>query len=146
MAGEIRHKFRFDVIIDGTTVAQFRNVKGLEKETEVVEWRTGDDNFTKQLPGITKQSAITMERGMDDELFLENWYKLVWDRVSEPSLLYRKDISITVKNRDGTAYRQIDVFDAWPSKYTASDLDASDSEPWVESVEIQHNGWDSIVI
>lgn len=146
MAGEVRHKYRFEVYVDGVLVGQFKSAKGLEKETEVVEWRTGDDNFTKQLPGITKQTAIMLERGLDDDLFLENWYKLVWNRTGEPSMLYRKNVTIIVKNRDGTPYRQIDVFDSWPSKYTMSDLDASDSEPWIESVELQHNGWDSTKI
>jgi phage tail-like protein len=142
---EVRHKYRFRVYDNANQqIGSFTEINGLQKETEVVEWRTGDDNFTKTLPGVSKQSPITLIRGIDDNSYFELWYERVWSRNSEPSRQYKRDLYIIVSNRDGTDYKQINVYGAWPSKYILGDLNAKDSAPWVETLEMQHDGWDSV--
>lgn len=140
----IKHSYRFTVEVDGVSVGSFRSVSGISMETESVEWRTGDSNFTKSLPGISKQTEITLTRAMDNTSYFQSWYSLVWSRSGEPSKNYRKDVLIKVADRDGSVYKTIKVYDAWPSRSALGDLDASNSEPWTEEVVLQHNGWEFV--
>lgn len=144
---EIRNKYRFQVYtrengVD-TLIAGFTTVTGIELEVNVVEWRVGDQNETKKLPGFINYPPIVGERGFDAGGTLKDWFDLVHN-ISNGSGAgeYRKDLVIKVLNRTGTVFKQILAHDAWPSKYTASDLDASSEDPWTETVELQHNGWE----
>ena len=55
--------FNFRVEIEGITVAAFRNVEGLESETEVIEYQDGDDIYLRKRPGRTKYSNIVLKKG-----------------------------------------------------------------------------------
>ena len=57
----------------------------------------------------------------------------------------RKSISIIQQNEKREEVKRWQVFDAWPSKFTGPELDASSSDNAVESVEIQHEGLDLVV-
>lgn len=149
---EIRAKHRFDVFSDDSAqggseglvkLGSFKQVGGLELETEVVEWKTGDMNAMIKLPGFTKYPAITINKGFDEDTRLKDWYNKVWSLSNGAGANeYRKDLIVKVYNRDGSLFKQIRARDAWPSKYSAEDLDGMSADPWVEAVELQHNGWD----
>jgi phage tail-like protein len=148
---EIRAKHRFHVFSDDTNqggseglveLGSFKTVTGLELETEVTEWKTGDMAAMIKLPGFTKYPGISISKGFDDDTKLKEWYDLVWDSSEgKGAKEYRKDLIIKILNRDGTSFKIIRAINAWPSKYNADDLDGASSDPWVESIEVQHNGW-----
>ena len=54
MAGDNRRahdhigQFNFKMEIDGVTQAAFRNVEGLDSETEVIEYQDGDDMILRK--------------------------------------------------------------------------------------------------
>lgn len=145
---EVRIKHRFRVFSDDNNgnvieLGSFKSVGGLALETDVVEWKTGDDNAVRKLPGFTNYPAITLEKGFDDDENLKDWYNLTWD-LSENGgkAKYRRDLIVKIYERDGiTIFKQIRAKDAWISKYEADDLDGMSSDPWVERCEVQHNGW-----
>ncbi len=144
---EIRSKYRFLVYFreEGQDffVAGFNSISGLESEVNVVEWRTGDNNETKKLPGFGSHPPIVLERAYDAGTSLKDWYDEVFSSAQGTGAgEYRKDLVIEILNRNGTTYRKIVAVNAWPSKYSASDLDASSEDPWTESIEVQNNGWD----
>lgn len=151
---EIRAKHRFRVYSDDTNqggseglveLGSFKSVQGLELETDVTEWKAGDDATTKKLPGFNKYPAITITKGFDDGEKLKDWYDKVFSLGNGGGALeYRKDLIIVVLNRDGSTYKVIRAEDAWPSKYKADDLDGASSDPWLESCECQHSGWDYV--
>jgi len=146
---EIRAKYRFLVSIEEVAgsgnfvqLAGFTTIGGLELEVNVVDWRVGDVNETKKLPGFINYPAITMERGYDEESKLKDLFDLSSDISNgSGSADYRKNYKIDVLNRDTTIFKTIMIKDGWISKYTSSDLDAKSEDPWVESIELQHNGW-----
>ena len=57
----------------------------------------------------------------------------------------RKPISVVQQDEAGKEVKRWQIFDAWPSKYTAPEFDATSSENAVESVELQHEGLNLIV-
>jgi len=136
-------KYAFLVEIEGIRRAGFMSVSGLTEETEVREYREGGDNTTvRKLAGLNSYSAIVLEQGscLDSELW--EWRQKI---KSEGAQGNRKSISIIQQNESGEEVKRWQVFDAWPSKFSAPEFDASSSENAVESVEIQHEGLDLVV-
>ena len=55
----------FMVEIAGVDVAGFAEVGGLESETDIIEYRTGDEVGTvRKLPGLSKHHNVTLERSV----------------------------------------------------------------------------------
>ena len=70
--------FRFKIEINGISVGGFSECTGLQLDTEVKDYMEGGENtYVHKLVTRTKQSNITLKRGIiDRELW--NWY---WDLV-----------------------------------------------------------------
>ena len=71
--------YNFRVEIDGVTKAAFREASGLTFETDVVEYREGNDrhlNVTK-VAGLRKYSNITLKRGITADMQLWKWYSQI---------------------------------------------------------------------
>ena len=136
-------RFVFVVEIEGIARAGFMSASGLEEESEVISYREGGDNTTvRKLAGLNSYSAIVLEMGSTFDTSLWDWRQKV---KREGALGNRKSISIIQQNEKREEVKRWQVFDAWPSKFTGPELDASASETAVESVEIQHEGLDLIV-
>jgi len=136
-------KFKFLVEIEGIKRAGFMTVSGLEEETEVREYREGGDQSTvRKLAGLNSYSAITLEQGSTYDKEIWEWRQKIKRDGAQGN---RKPISVIQQNEKGEEVKRWQVFDAWPSKYTAPELDASSSDSAVESIEIQHEGLDLIV-
>ena len=125
-------RFRFKVEI-GSAEFGATTVNGLEKELEVTEYREGGYNSTHKLPGIASTGVLTIERGSFADITLYNMVKSALEDVN-----FRTDITIVEQDRHGNAKRQWKVFEAWASKFTAPEYDASSSEVATESIEIQY--------
>ena len=69
--------FNFKIEIEGVTTGAFRNVEGLDSETEVIEYQDGDDLILRKRPGRTKYSNITLKRGYINNTELWEWRKAV---------------------------------------------------------------------
>ena len=56
--------FNFTVEIDGVTTAGFNEVSGLDVESDVIDYRTGErENIVTKLPGLKKNPNISLKRG-----------------------------------------------------------------------------------
>src|SRR5208337_2398941 len=72
--------FKFRVKWDGKYVAGVSKVSGLKRTTEVVEHRHGGDPSTShKSPGRHKYEAITLERGLTQDMEFHKWAGLVWN-------------------------------------------------------------------
>jgi len=131
-------RFKFVVEIEGIRRAGFQTCSGLEEETETREYREGGDQSTvRKLAGLNSYSPIVLEWGsaFDQEIWL--WRQLVKRMGAQGN---RRPISVVQQDESGREVKRWQIFDAWPSKYTAPEFDATSSENAVESVEIQHEG------
>jgi phage tail-like protein len=140
--------FKFQVLIDGQSVAGLKKMSALKKTTEAVDWRTGGDpTHVRKLPGGTKYEAITLEQGLTHDPVFEEWANLVnnIDGDSGMSLVnFRKDIIINVLNLQGTVAMSYQVRRAWVSEYQAlPDFDAGTTNTvGIQSIKLEHEGWD----
>lgn len=140
--------FKFQVLIDGQSVAGLKKMTALKKTTEAVDWRTGGDpTHVRKLPGGTKYEAITLEQGLTHDPVFEQWANLVnnIDGDAGMSLVnFRKDIVINVLNLQGTVAISYQVKRAWVSEYQAlPDFDAGTTNSvGIQTIKLEHEGWD----
>jgi phage tail-like protein len=131
---------RWYLEIDGITEGVFREVGGLDSETEVIEHRVtgkGGNLVVHKVPGALKWSNITLKRGVTDDRKLHDWRKKIEDGQVEAN---RKNGTITCYAPDGTAVAKYTFVKAWPCKWKGPGLDASKNELAIEEMELAHEG------
>jgi len=146
--------FKFRVSFGAGYVAGVSKISALKRTTEMVEHREGGDpSSSHKSPGRTKYEAITMERGVTHDADFEAWANQVWNfgnaqaaaeqRTQEVSLRnFRRNLTIDLFNEAGQKVISYHVFRAWVSEYTAqADLDANANAILIQSIKIEHEGW-----
>ena len=126
-------QFRFRIEIEGVAELGFSRASGLENEIEVAEYREGGYDATHKLPGIQSTGTLTLERGATRDLQLYNWYK---QALTDEN--FRRTVTIIELDHSGNEIRRHTIYEAWASKFTPPELDASSSEVAIEAIEIQY--------
>lgn len=140
---------KFRLKWDGKYVPGIITVTGLDRTTEVVTNRDGaEPNIERRSPGLTSFAPIVLERGRTHDTAFEDWANLVWDfgagLGAEMSLAeFRKDIAVELYNEAGQLVMRWFVYRCWPSDYTPlAGLDANNTSIAIESITLQHEGWE----
>lgn len=128
--------FRFEVNLDGLAVAGFSECTGLQWETETQDYLEGGVNtHVHKFPTRTKQSNLVLKRGIVDRV-MWNWY---WDLTR--GLVQLRTGAVLVRDPSGNdVVMQWEFSDAFPSKWTGPDLNATQNNVAIESMEIVHTG------
>ncbi|GAB4574796.1 MAG: phage tail protein [Anaerolineae bacterium] len=141
--------FKFRIKWDGQYVAAVSKISALKRTSEVVEFREGGDPSTvRKMPGQVKFEPLTIERGLTHDAAFMQWANKVWNYGAglgaEVSLRdFRKDIIIELYNEAGQVVMAWKVYRCWVSEYTAApELDASANAVAIESMVIQHEGFE----
>ena len=141
--------FKFRVKWDGRYVAGISHISALRRTTEVVAHRHGDDpSNVRRSQGRTTFDPITLSRGVTHDTEFESWANRVWRLGGGPGNEAtlrdsRKDIVIELCNEAGQVVLAYIVRRAWVSDYQALPaLDANGAEVAVESITLQHEGWE----
>ncbi|MFZ4508078.1 MAG: phage tail protein [Fimbriimonas sp.] len=131
---------RWYLEIDGITEGIFKEVTGLDSETEVIEHRVtgkGGNIVVHKVPGALKWSNITFRRGITDDKKLHEWRDKIEKGQVEAN---RKNGSITLYSPDGKAIAKYTFRNGWPCKFKGPALDATKNEIAIEELEIAHEG------
>jgi len=124
-------QFNFKVEIEGVTQGAFKNVEGLDSETEIIEFQDGDDIILRKRPGRTKYTNVTFKRGYVNSDELWNWRKKVIEGKVE-----RKAGSVILCADDGSEIMRYNFFEAWPAKWKGFSLDGKGNDVTVEEMEL----------
>jgi phage tail-like protein len=121
--------------LDNEHLGFFTQVTGFGSQVDVLEYPEGGRNgYVHRLPGRIKQGNLTLKRGVTDRQKMLAWLDKVAVSV-EPTEL-RVDLYDAKGNRLSTW-----SFDnAWPIKWSGSDLNAGGTEFLTETLEIAHSG------
>ncbi len=125
----------FAVELDGKTVGAFTEASGLNFEIEVVTEEASTskgDNRTRKRPGTTKYQDISLKRQLTKDKEFWNWAKSIRDG----KLDYRTNGAIVMYDMAGDEMGRWTFTNAWPSKWSASDLDVGSDDPMVEEVTL----------
>lgn len=127
-----------------------RMVSGLRSETEIVEYREGNEISTvRKLPGLTTYDNITIERGQVEGIdHLLDWRKLIvtaeGDGAPDSEIRGYGIIQVfpkgTVPSDSADPVAEYVIREAWPAVFEHADLDATASDVWFERVELAHEG------
>jgi len=130
--------YRFLVEIDGIVQAGFKEVTIPDSSQDPIDYREGNDQPTvRKIPGLIKYGNVSLKVGMTDSMELYNWRKLVEDGKTDD---YRKNMAIILINEQGEPKGRWEFSEAWPTKYDAPDLNATDNNIAIEAIDIVHQG------
>lgn len=128
--------FRFLVEVNHVQRGGFSRVKGLAREIKTDAYREGGVNdHEHRLATLTTFGNIVLERGLVDD------YLWQWQEAAVEGRIERRDLTITVRGRDGEPDWRWLVSGAFPVKWSGTDLDAGSAQVLVESVELAHDGF-----
>jgi phage tail-like protein len=129
-------------------MAAFNEVTGIEASVDVVEFRQGNAHSLApvKIPGLVKHGNITLKMGYTIGNGFKKWIE---ECVSETrGAMPRKTVTIELLDiRDGapnSTYTETKgsilwvLKEAWVTKYSGPDLNASTSEVAIESVELAY--------
>lgn len=125
--------FNFRLEIDNLTVAAFSEVGGLNAETNVAEYRAGNDVplHVRKLPGLHKHGNITLKRGMVKDASLHDWFANVARGTPD-----RRNGTVVLMDEQRHDVIRWHFEGAWPVKITASDFKAIANDIAVETIEL----------
>jgi phage tail-like protein len=132
--------YSFSVEIDGITIAQFKEVSGINAEIQTIEHRenkVGGLPVMKKLPGARKWGDLTLKRGRTDNKALWDWIKSVQDGNMAAA---RKNGSIVLMDYQHGETSRFSFVNGWPSKVSIGSLNAGGNDILIEEVTIVHEG------
>lgn len=135
-------QFRFRIEIEGISELGFTRMSGLEDEIEVAEYREGGFDTTHKLPGLETTGVVTLERGATRDLQLYEWYRDSLCRNNTQD--FRKTVTIIETDCAGNEIRRHVLYEAWASKFTRPEFDATSSEVAIDTIEIQYEQSETI--
>jgi phage tail-like protein len=115
-----------------TIVGGFKSVSGMDSETEVIEFKQGNDRVVRKKPGRTTYANIVLERGYTatDDLW-------TWRNNIEKGLIDRRSGSIIVLDQDlETEVARYNFYEAWPAKWYVPEMDSDSSNMAIEKIEL----------
>lgn len=128
----------FALELDGLPVGFFSGCSGLGAELAVTEMKQVDKlgkQVTKKVPGHLTFPDIVLKRGLSADKGLTEWFQKVVDgKVGEA----RKSGSIVIYDHAGAEVDRWNFERGWPSKWSASDLDAGSDDVMIEELTIVH--------
>ena len=115
-----------------TIIGGFRAMKGMDSETEIIEFKQGNDKVVRKKPGRTTYANIVLERGFTATDDLWQWRKNIKD-----GMIDRRSGTITVLDQDlTTIVAQYNFYEGWPCKWYVPEMESDKSAMAIEKVEI----------
>ncbi|AKF86909.1 phage tail protein [Myxococcus sp. MISCRS1] len=140
MAGEVQNdiwplpKFYFSVQLGDDTSVSFQEVDGLETETQVIEYRHGNNPsfYPIKMPGLAKVGNVRMRKGIfvNDARFWD-WYNEI-----KMNTIARRTVIISLLDEQGAPKMTWTLNNAWPTKLSGTDLKSEGNEVAVETLEL----------
>lgn len=115
-----------------TIIGGFKKMSGMLSETEIIEFKQGNDKVVRKKPGRTTYSNIVLERGFtnSDDLWL-------WRKNIEDGNIDRRSGTITILDQDmSTIVAQYNFYEGWPCKWHVPEVDSDQSGMAIETIEI----------
>jgi phage tail-like protein len=129
--GDFNLSNRFSFEIDSVIVAGVHTIDGLESESDVVEYKDGEDGVSHTRPGNHKPGKMTCSKDWSNT---SEWYK--WRKAVLDGKVDRRSISVIFHNDAGEEAGRMNFYNCWPSKWTGPSLNARSSGHAGEKLEI----------
>lgn len=129
--------FRVEFGVDGAgeNETHFRDVSGLSMELEEETYNEGGENrFVRKFPVRARYPDLVLKRGLLTNSAVGKWCAAaIQDLDIRPATVW-----VTVLNDAHEPLQTYTFVNAWPKKWSISDLNAESSEIIVESLELAY--------
>jgi phage tail-like protein len=126
----------FILDIKGLNTSAFTDIGGLSVEVGVVDLAgstMNGDAFTRRIAGVVSYGELSLKRNLTEDKFFYEWCKKIFDGHAD----FRADGSVHMCDMAGKILSTWEFKNAWPSKWSASDLNAGSADPMKEEVTLQ---------
>lgn len=130
--------FYFKLIVNGEETS-FQEVSGISKELSVEEVASGGENrFKYRIPNIPKYSNLVLKRGLAAKSSgLIKWCESTLNQgLINP--ITPQDISVSLMDAEGSVLMVWTFNNAYPVKYSVSDLSSQENEMLIETIEFAY--------
>ncbi|MBV1873613.1 MAG: phage tail protein [Gammaproteobacteria bacterium] len=150
MANEYITGFYFSLCMPGSSSQSsdsmdtaFQDVSGLSKEIELEEVVCGGENrFKYKLPKTTKFGNLVLKRGVCfNSSPLIGWCMDTLDNGMAVSIK-TKNLQLSLLNESGQSCRLWNFINAYPVKWSGSELNAEKSALFIETIEFAYQYFD----
>ncbi len=123
----------FSVELDNGISGFFTDVGGLAVEVGVVEKTDAlKDTVTRKRPGTTTYGDLSLKRTLSPDKGFWNWAKSIRDGKGD----FRTKGAVVLFDIGGTEIGRWTFENAWPSKWSASDLDVGTDDLMTEEITL----------
>ncbi len=131
--------FHFLVSFDLPEVAdkdfRFREVSGITMELEEETLNEGGENrFIHKFPGRARYPDLVLKRGLVTESVVADWCQ---DAIQNLDIA-PTTVWVSILNEEHEPLRTYTFSNAWPKKWSVSDLNAESSDLVIESLELAY--------
>ncbi len=131
--------------------ARFQSVSGLDVQIETETIKEGGENrFEHRVPGRAKYSDIVLKRGLlspKSNSAITKWFNdavsmyQFYDNGKLLKPIKPVNLDIILLNEEHHALMKWEVYHAWPKNWKIGELNAERSEVLIETLELNHNGF-----
>lgn len=138
MASNYPVGFYFQLSFKGEDAA-FKEVSGISKELSMEEVVCGGENrFKYRLPTISSSQNLVLKRALIPKgSQLIDWCASTLDE-GLANAITTHDVSVSLFNSDGSVSVMWTFHNAYPVKYSVSDLKSQENEIVIESIELAY--------
>ena len=128
-------RVEFDLPGLGDGDIRFRDVSGLSMELEQEPHNEGGENrFSHKFPGRARYGDLVLKRGLLIGSAVREWCEAaIQDLDIQPTTIW-----VTLLNEEHKPLQTYTFINAWPKKWSVSDLNAENSEIVDESLELAY--------
>ena len=114
---------------------RFQAVSGLTIEYDTESFKEGGENrFEHKLPVRTKYADVSLKRGMLTDSKVIEWCM----KAFENREFQLATVNISLLNEKHEAIKRWEVIEAWPKKWSVSDLNAQENGIVIETLDLAY--------
>lgn len=134
--------FHFSVSFDfSASETAFAEVSGIESSLETITFKEGGENrFHHVLPVRTKHPNLILKRGLLKDSGVEDWCRDAIENLS----INPASVQVTLLNADREPLTAFNFINAWPVKWSISNLDAEKNAIVIETLELAYQSFNRI--
>lgn len=127
--------------------ASFKEASGITMEMDTEEiTEGGNNNFKHRVPTSVKFSNLVLKRGMvPKNSKLAKWCMNTFDG-GLSDYIKTKTIILSLLNENGQPLKTWNFVNAWPVKWSASDLNSMNNEILIETLEFAYSYFENVKV
>jgi phage tail-like protein len=127
---------RFRITLGSEVVGFFQECSGFQVEYETLEWPEGGQNsFIHKLRGRAKYQNLVLKGGITNEKRLIDWFRKCANKTE------RANVTVELLAADLKPVRTFAFANGYPVKWTGPNMNASQNNVAIETLEIAHEGF-----